>query len=182
MNQDFAAADFSAAIAEAWDFAAQVHHGQTVPGSDLPYLKHLGSVAMGILSAHAILPVPEVELAVVCAILHDSIEDQSVEPRTLVAKFGQPVAEGVLALSKDPALPKADAMLDSLERIKLQPKAIWCVRLSDRITNLRGAPAHWSKSRVERYKVEGQRIHEQLGSAHAVLAAQLASAIERYPH
>jgi (p)ppGpp synthase/HD superfamily hydrolase len=72
-------------------------------------------------------------------------------------------------------------MLDSLERIKCQSEAIWCVKLSDRITNLRGAPTSWSKSRIERYRVEAQQIHDQLGSAHAVLAARLARAIERYP-
>ena len=92
------------------------------------------------------------------------------------------MAEGVLALSKDSTLPKAEAPFDSLERVRFQPEAIWCVKLSDRITNLRGSSTSWSKSRIKRYRVEAQQIHDQLGSAHAVLAARLVRAIERYPH
>lgn len=31
---------------KAWNLASTLHHGQTLPGSDKPYLNHLGLVAM----------------------------------------------------------------------------------------------------------------------------------------
>jgi (p)ppGpp synthase/HD superfamily hydrolase len=166
---------------DAWDFAATLHNAQRVPGTDLPYLKHLGMVTMEIYSAHALSPVPDLDLAIVCAILHDSIEDQGVTHGALSARFGPAVADGVQALSKDPALPKAEAMIDSLARIRAQPAAIWCVKLADRISNLRGAPAHWSGARIEAYREEAKRIHAGLAPAHTLLGARLAEKIVAYP-
>ncbi|SEK02084.1 HD domain-containing protein [Sphingobium sp. AP50] len=173
--------DLSDRLAKAWSFAACVHNEQKVPGSDLPYLKHLGSVVMEILTAHALLPITDLALAATCAILHDAIEDQAVCAEELAREFGQDVADGVSALSKNLALPKAEAMADSLARIGLQPSAIWCVKLADRITNLRGAPSHWSTGKIEAYRNEAGIIHDQLGPAHAILADRLRRAIARYP-
>ena len=79
----------------AWHFAAQVHNAQRVPGTDLPYLKHLGMVTMEVFSAHAVAPIGNLGLAVRCAILHDTIEDQGVRHAELVERFGP--AHAVLA-------------------------------------------------------------------------------------
>lgn len=57
----------------AWDFAATAHVSQYVPGTKLPYLKHLDSVAFEILAAHRVELIHDIELAVTCAILHDCI-------------------------------------------------------------------------------------------------------------
>jgi len=93
----------------AWHFAAEVHNSQRVPGTELPYLKHLGMVTMEIFNAHATEPIGLLELATQCAILHDTIEDQGVTHAELVEDFGQEVADGVLALSKNAALSAAIA-------------------------------------------------------------------------
>lgn len=166
---------------DAWDYAAVLHKPQRVPGTDLPYLKHLGMVAMEIYSAHALEPVPDLPLAVVTAILHDSIEDQGADHATLKALFGLAVADGVQALSKDPALVSSAAMADSLKRIRLQRPAIWCVKLADRISNLRKPPTHWSAEKVAAYRGEAREILDALGSAHHVLSGRLAAKIEAYP-
>lgn len=176
-----ARADLADRMLDAWDFAATAHKDQRVPGTDMPYLKHLGMVTMELYSAHSCDPVPDLPLAVVCAILHDSIEDQGVSWQTLVDRFGADVADGVAALSKNPALPKAQAMADSLDRILLQPAAVWCVKLADRISNLRGAPPSWSTGRIEAYRAEARHILAMLGGANATLAARLARKIEIYP-
>lgn len=165
----------------AWDFAAHVHVSQCVPGTELPYLKHLGSVVMEILAAHQVEPIPDIALAATCAILHDSMEDQGVEHRVLRQRFGLAVADGVQALSKAGDLPKAEAMADSLARIGHQPQSIWCVKLADRICNLRGAPRHWKPDRIARYLDEAQLILDRLGSAHSHLATRLAAHIDLYP-
>lgn len=164
----------------AWQFAAEVHNAQRVPGTDQPYLKHLGLVTMEIFSAHAFEPIEDLRLAVMCAILHDSIEDQDVPHAELVKRFGPSVADGVQALSKTPALSKADAMTDSLARIRAQPRSVWCVKLADRISNLHTVPAHWSPEKCANYRVEAQKILDALGVAHQGLAGRLAAKIERY--
>lgn len=164
----------------AWQFAAQVHNAQRVPGSDQPYLKHLGMVAMEVFGAHAIQPVGDLSLAVRCAILHDTIEDQDVRHAELVERFSQAVADGVLALSKSPDLPKAEAMADSLRRIQAQPREVWCVKLADRISNLQTVPGHWTPEKCATYRAEAQQILDALGSAHAALAERLAAKIAAY--
>ena len=165
----------------AWNFAAEVHNAQRVPGTDQPYLKHLGMVAMEVFSAHAVAPLDNLGLAVQCAISHDTIEDQGVPHADLTDRFGQPVADGVLALSKNPDPPKSKAMADSLSRIRQQPRDIWCVKLADRISNLHVAPAHWTAEKCARYRQEAQVILDALGSAHPVLAQRLSVKIAAYP-
>lgn len=174
-------AEFADEIETAWDLAATLHQGQRVPGSDLPYLTHLGMVTFEVFAAHAVEPLADIRLAILSAILHDSVEDQKASLDLIARLFGVEVASGVAALSKDPSLPKLEAMRDSLARIESQPKAIWCVKLADRIRNLHGAPAHWSPAKITAYRAEAVLILDTLGAAHGLLAARLAARIEAYP-
>src|SRR3954467_10972962 len=96
--------DVAEAWLRAWHFAARAHQGQKLPGSELPYLVHIGAVAMEVLVAHREAPFADPELAVQCALLHDTVEDTSVTEADLVTSFGPAVAAGVRALSKDPGL------------------------------------------------------------------------------
>jgi (p)ppGpp synthase/HD superfamily hydrolase len=166
---------------EAWNFAAEAHAAQKVPGGPSCYLQHLGSVALEVLGAHLVEPIGDLDLAVQCAILHDAVEDQEVPLALLTQLFGADVAAGVAALSKDPSLDKGVAMIDSLARIRAQPQAVWMVKLADRITNLQTPPAHWSAAKIACYRLEAQQILEALGAAHAHLAHRLAQAIGAYP-
>ncbi|MEM9029247.1 MAG: HD domain-containing protein [Pseudomonadota bacterium] len=165
----------------AWRFAAVCHAAQHVPGSPANYLGHIGDVVLELISAHVEMPLDDLDLAVQCAILHDTVEDQDVTAAELEGMFGAAVANGVLALSKSPALPKTEAMQDSLQRIRQQPYAVWCVKLADRISNLQSAPPHWSDEKCATYRLEAQTIREALGDAHSVLAARLDAAISAYP-
>ncbi|MEZ4637991.1 MAG: hypothetical protein R2856_24030 [Caldilineaceae bacterium] len=63
----------------AWLFAAEAHGVQTVPGTALPYVVHVGAVAMEVTAAltHG-SQVNDPDLAVQCALLHDVIEDTSI--------------------------------------------------------------------------------------------------------
>jgi len=166
---------------EAWKFATDAHQGQLVPGSDRPYLCHIGNVVIELLAAHAASPIEDVNLAVVCAALHDCVEDQGVSIDTLREKFGATVAAGVAALSKDASLEKRHAMADSLARIRQQSHAIWCVKMADRIANLAPPPGHWQSAKIETYREEGRMILDALREAHPVLAARLEQKILRYP-
>jgi (p)ppGpp synthase/HD superfamily hydrolase len=172
---------FSDRVVEAWDFAARVHNRQTVPGTDLPYLRHLGLVTLEIVGAHCLEPIADIDLALCCAILHDSVEDQAIKIVELEQRFGAAIAADVAALSKNPSLPKAERMADSLYRISRQPRAVWCVKLADRIANLRGVPGHWSPAHIAIYREEARTILAALGSAHHGLGERLALKISAYP-
>ncbi len=165
---------------DAWRFAAEAHNTQKVPDADLPYLHHLGRVVLVVLEANQSEAIPDIDLAVICAILHDCIEDQNVDHTDLVGHFGKSIADGVLALSKNPNVPKSEAMTDSLARIRKQPLSVWCVKLADRISNLQKPPAHWSSEKCLAYRTEAQQILDALGSANQRLASWLLSSIETY--
>lgn len=165
----------------AWRFAAHAHREQKVPDADLPYLVHLGAVSMEILVAHQLQPFARPELVVQCALLHDTLEDTDTTEAAILAAFGPEVTSGVRALTKSSALPKREAMADSLRRIREQPREVWAVKLADRITNLAPPPARWTAEKIAAYKAEAEQILAALGEAHGALAARLAARIAAYP-
>lgn len=152
-------------------FAAAAHRGQLFSDTDLPYLVHLNLVAMEVIAA---LPPERMgNLAVECALLHDTLEDTEITYQDLKREFGEEVAEGVAALSKDSSLPRERRIPDSLERIQRQPIEIWMVKLADRISNLLPPPNHWGKTRINSYYLESGLILRDLGGASAPLAQRL---------
>jgi len=177
----------------AYRFAAQLHNNQKVPGTDWPYIVHISMVCMELIAALAEEPDTDGDLAVQCALLHDSVEDIEVRyellkdrvrgelKKELKDKFGQAVLDGVLALTKNDSIcVKEDKMKDSLERIKQQPKGIWMVKLADRITNLQKPPDHWESAKKQKYREEAILIHDSLKDARPFLASRLKSKIEEY--
>lgn len=166
--------------AHAARFAAIAHLGQKVPGGELPYLLHVVAVAAEVMAAVAIESVADPDLAVTCALLHDTIEDTGMTESGVAAEFGDAVAAGVLALSKDPALSKAQAMADSLRRIQLQPREVWLVKLADRIVNLERPPHYWQPAKIAAYRVEAIAIADALGDASPYLHARLRAKIADY--
>ncbi len=161
-------------------FAGKAHDGQTIPGSGVPYIKHPAAVVEEIRKA-GLSPDDNI-LAVTVAWLHDTIEDTGVAYEELARIFGKSVADGVLALSKNPELPKEIRMQDSLERIKVQPKPIWMVKLADRIVNMQKPPITWKPKKIVAYKAEAVVILDQLGSANPVMRDLLRTRIEMYPY
>ncbi len=166
----------------AFELAAQAHHGQKLPGGELPYALHPCAVAMELTWALAQRDdVADPDLAVACALLHDVVEDTEVGLDTIRAQFGDAVAAGVAALSKDPSAgDKPAQMRDSLRRIKAQPHEVWMVKLADRIHNLRDPPHYWSAQKIAGYREEAKLILAELGPACAVLSARLSARIAAY--
>lgn len=161
-------------------FAAEAHLGQKVPGGELPYLLHVTLVAMEVGAALRAEPGYDEDLALQCALLHDTIEDTAVTYEQVAAAFGQAVADGVLALSKDPGLPKEQQMPDSLRRIAAQPREVWLVKLADRIVNLQRPPHYWESDKIAAYEHEARSILVALGEASPFLAARLEVKIGAY--
>lgn len=160
---------------QALNFAESAHRDQRIPGGDVPYVVHVCQVAMEVMAC------PEAEnLAVLCALLHDTLEDTAASHDQLKRAFGQEVADGVQALTKNEQLPKEQQMADSLARIRRQPHQVWMVKLADRITNLQEPPHYWKTAKKISYQAEAKEILAQLGESNARLAARLAAKIEAY--
>ena len=166
----------------AWNYAAQMHGEQKVPGTQLPYLAHVGAVAMEVMTALAGgSQMADPDLAVQCSLLHDVLEDTPATYADVSARFGVAVADGVLALTKNTTLPsKAEQMADSLARIRQQPREVWMVKLADRITNLPPPPPHWDAAKIVDYRAEAGTILDALGEADSRLAARLRGKIGGY--
>ncbi|MEM8637988.1 MAG: HD domain-containing protein [Cyanobacteria bacterium P01_G01_bin.54] len=170
----------------AWDFATQAHarqtYGSPIPGQRIPYLNHVGNVAMEVIWALTLTPIDfNGDLAIQCALLHDVIEDTPHTYAELAVQFGPAVADGVQALTKDETLPtKAAQMQDSLRRILQQPREVWLVKLGDRITNLAEPPHYWQREKRQAYRSEAEQIHAALYRAHGPLAERLWQKIQDY--
>lgn len=166
---------------KAWNFVSFIHNDQKIPGKDIPYINHLGLVTMEASAAIASGGIQDPNLLILCALLHDSIEDTPTSYEDIMNEFGKDVADGVLALTKDKELPlKEEQMQDSINRIKQQPKAVWMVKLCDRITNLQPPPKHWNKEKITKYQREARFILKAVGSANELLANRLQHKIDAY--
>ncbi|HEY0064165.1 MAG TPA: HD domain-containing protein [Telluria sp.] len=174
------------AYAQAWEFVTLRHAGQTYggrqKGEQIPYINHLASVAAEVAWALAGDTQFNLDLAVQCALLHDVIEDTSTSVEEIAATFGEDVAAGVMALSKDSTLATSEAkMFDTLARIKLQPREVWAVKLADRISNLYHPPFYWTAEKKRQYAAEAALILDSLGAANLKLASRLTAKIAAYP-
>lgn len=163
-------------------FAGQAHCQQKIPASQMPYAVHFTNVAMEVAHALVLTNSPDLEatFAIQCALLHDTIEDTAVTYPVLVTTFGQKVADGVLALTKDKNLPKEHQMLDSLNRIIKQGAEIRMVKMADRINNLQAPPSHWDKVKIARYHQEALLILNTLGGVNLYIEKRLQQKIENY--
>ncbi len=162
------------AYTTAYQFAAEAHKSQLLPGSDLPYIVHVTLVAMEIMASLQFEPQHDGELAIQCALLHDVIEDTAVTYEQVSETFGKRVADGVLALSKNKCLEKTAQMEDSLLRIRQQMPEIRMVKLADRIINLQPPfPSHWNKEKIFRYRQEAITIYKALKDASPYLSRRL---------
>lgn len=167
-----------------WQKVTVLHSGQTYGGQHkdekIEYINHIGSVVFEILNACAHTENFNGELAVSCALLHDSIEDTALTVDELKQLYGEQVTAGVLALTKDRNKAKDQQMLDSLNRIKAQPKEVWAVKLADRICNLYAPPYYWDNQKKLSYLEEAKNIHSHLKDGNEYLANRLMQKIGDY--
>lgn len=170
---------------KAWKLSSSHHDGQKYggeqDGEQIEYLNHIGSVAFEIIHALQYEKEMDANLAVLCAILHDTLEDTELQKEDIQKLFGEEVADGVSALSKNEAMKsKEEKMQDSLNRIKQQPREIAMVKLADRICNLSAPPYYWDEDKKRKYIEEASKIHEQLAYASEYLSNRLLVKIKDY--
>ncbi len=171
-------------LQDLWQKVSLLHSGQTYggqkQGEKIEYINHIGSVVFEILNASKSTPNFNLDLAIKCALLHDTLEDTLYTAYDLEKEYGTPVLDGVSALTKNPAIEKELQMIDSLNRIKLQPKEIWAVKMADRICNLYAPPYYWDKPKKEKYLEEARVIYAYLQNGNEYLANRLLDKIENY--
>jgi guanosine-3',5'-bis(diphosphate) 3'-pyrophosphohydrolase len=167
---------------EAIKFATYKHleMNQTVKGTKLPYVVHVSNVAMEIFMAALNTKNFDLEFAIPVALLHDTIEDTVTTLDELERHFGDRVAAGVLALTKNEDLPKEQQTIDSLKRIKELKREVWAVKLADRITNLQSPPDYWDNQKKYEYREESKLILHALRDGNEYLALRLKEKIEDY--
>ena len=173
----------NALMNQALQFAIVAHGNQVRKGNEhIPYIFHCVDVANEVIY-YSGLPVPLLEVAAVVAILHDTVEDTAVQIRDIRDHFGEQIAEGVAALSKDESIKESNAaskmqqLEENVARLKAAPQHVQVVKLADRSSNLKSFPAMWSREKVGNYLDESAYIARELGAASGGLHARLVSRV-----
>ena len=160
---------------ETLHFAAGAHEGQYVSGHNYSFVVHLVGVCNEALRASLIEPADS-NLIMQCSLLHDTLQDTPVTLNILNDRFGNEVAEGVLALTKQ----EGEPYTEYLKKIMRQKKEIWMVKLADRIWNMYEPPEHWDMEKRKDYREEAREILETLRIGSPYLAARLSDKIYAY--
>ena len=158
----------------------EIVDGKQKMPNGLPYIVHLSNVAMEVFMAHKQKPDFNLEIAIQLALLHDVLEDTALSFKALEDDFGNVIAMGVLALTKDSTLDKKDQMDDSLNRILDLSREVAIVKLCDRITNLQNPPIKWDNAKIKKYHLQAIQIAERLEGKNEYLDKRINKKIEKY--
>ena len=151
-------------------FAARKHSSQRRKDAEAsPYINHPLALADVLANEGGVL-----DIEVLCAaLLHDTIEDTDTSADELRAGFGAAIADIVLEVSDDKALPKQarkDLQVEHAATISPQAKL---VKLADKICNLRdlvaSPPAGWSRQRKIEYFEWAKQVVAGLRGSNRVL-------------
>ena len=122
-------------IRAAFELAAEAHHGQRRKAGE-PYIMHPIEVARICVEEIGLGPT-----AVICALLHDVVEDTDVEAIDIQKKFGDRIARIVDGLTKldglhDKESPQAENLSKVLRAMLFDVRVV-LIKMADRLHNLR---------------------------------------------
>jgi guanosine-3',5'-bis(diphosphate) 3'-pyrophosphohydrolase len=169
-------------VIRALAFAADKHRHQRRKDREAsPYINHPIDLADILVNEARILD----PVAIVAAVLHDTVEDTDTTLDELAAAFGPEVSAIVAEVTDDKALPKE-------ERKRLQevhaPSASFRaqqVKLADKISNLRDLarrpPANWDLERKRAYFDWSKRVIDGIRGRHPELEALFDAAYQAKP-
>jgi (p)ppGpp synthase/HD superfamily hydrolase len=140
------------AVLRAADTAARWHVHQRRKGiAQEPYINHLLEVASLVAEATC----GNDPNLVVAALLHDAVEDQGVTSEKLASEFGQHVADIVVEVTDDKALPKDERKRRQIKAAPTKSREAKLIKLADKTSNLRtiatSPAADWSVERQLEY-------------------------------
>lgn len=147
-------------LLEALQFAAVRHQYDRRGGYDpLPYINHLIKVTNALVNRCG-----EIEdTLLLAAVLHDIVEDTGVTGEELAKRFGHEVAEVVLELTDDMALPYEVRKQRQLETADQLSKRARIIRLADKASNIEDIfsyPLDWTTDKKMGYLQNAQQIAE----------------------
>ena len=148
-------------------FAADKHKNQRRKDADAsPYINHPIALANLLLNEAGV----EDQRVLIAAVLHDTIEDTDTTEQELVRHFGKDVADIVLEVTDDKALPKAERKRLQIEHAAHISRRAKLVKLADKICNLRditaSPPADWSIDRKREYFDWAKSVVDELRGVH----------------
>lgn len=134
------------------DFAARAHRDQRRKGpAEEPYINHPIEVARLIVECE-----PDTDEDILCAaVLHDVIEDCGATRDEIAACFNDTVADIVLEVSDDKALPRDERKARQIETAPDLTDGAKLVRLADKVANvgamLTDTPIGWDEDQILAY-------------------------------
>lgn len=151
-------------------FAADKHRNQRRKDHEAsPYINHPIALANVLANEAGV----EDERVLLAAVLHDTIEDTETTEQELIRLFGTEVADIVMEVTDDKALPKAERKQLQIEHAPHISRRAKLVKLADKICNLRdiakSPPADWSVERKREYFDWAKAVVDQLRGAHPAL-------------
>ena len=138
-------------VMRAVDFAARQHAQQRRKGeAGEPYVNHLTEVARLVSEATE----GSDPIAVMAAVLHDTVEDTGISSSELAAAFGPQVAGLVAEVTDDKSLEKSERKRLQIEHAAhISPQAK-LIKIADKISNvrsIRSSPPPWGHDRKRAY-------------------------------
>lgn len=112
---------------KAASFATRCHQGQMRKDGKTPYIAHPFRVAFALRDVFGC----DDEVAICCALLHDTIEDTATDYDDIERRFGQKVADAVAAMTKNMLLPEPQREPDYDQRLADGPWQARLVKLAD---------------------------------------------------
>ena len=148
-------------------FAADKHRNQRRKDHEAsPYINHPIALANVLANEAGV----EDERVLLAAVLHDTIEDTETTEQELVRLFGKEVADIVMEVTDDKALPKAERKRLQIEHASHISRRAKLVKLADKICNLRdiakSPPTDWSVERKQEYLDWAKAVVGQLRGVH----------------
>lgn len=159
-------------IARAADFAAQMHTDQRRKGCrGEPYINHPVEVARLVAEATGgTMPV-----AVLAALLHDTVEDTDATFEDIEGIFGAEIAAVVAEVTDDKSLPKAERKQLQIDTAAVRSLDARLVKLGDKISNLRSMrdspPDDWPWERRRAYFDWAKAVVDRIRGTNVVLEA-----------
>ena len=167
-------------LVRALDFVARKHTDQRRKGAAAePYINHLSEVALLVAEATR----GRDRLAVLGALLHDTIEDTTATTEELEAEFGAEVAALVAEVTDDKRLPKHERKRLQIETARHKSRRAKLIKIADKTSNLRSIiespPVDWDAARRCEYFEWAAQVVEGCRGANARLEAGFDEAYRR---
>ena len=163
-------------------FAADKHRNQRRKDAEAsPYINHPIALANLLVNEAGV----EDQRVLVAAVLHDTVEDTMTTEQELVRHFGKEVADIVIEVTDDKALPKAERKRLQVAHAPHISRRARLVKLADKICNLRdittSPPADWSVDRKREYFDWAKAVVDGLRGVHPGLEHLFDIAYEARP-